>query len=120
MQFGTPKESSNSVVLKYTDPESIRAAVENYAEALKSKHSHIQRIIWFGSWINGTYSPGSDVDICIVVSRSNMRPHERAPQFLPDKFPVGMDIHVYTEQEFEKLKTSAPQMHECIAGGSIM
>lgn len=68
----------SSVVVKFTDPNSIRDAVARFAGSLRSIHPEIQRIIWFGSWVKGTYTPGSDVDICIVVSETAIRARDRA------------------------------------------
>lgn len=120
MQSDTPKESSSSVVLKYTDPERVCAAVEEFAASLRKNYPHIRMIYWFGSWVNGTFSAGSDVDICIVVSESELRRHERTAEFLPNAFPVGMDLHVYTVKEFESLHESAPELYAAITAGRLL
>ena len=93
----------SSVRIKYTDPAVVQAAVRAHANALRRRDPSILRIHWFGSWTTGTFTPGSDVDLCIVV-RENRKPRrERSVDYLPSSFPVGLDLHVYTEQEFEEL-----------------
>jgi predicted nucleotidyltransferase len=52
------------------------------------------RIIWFGSWINGYLGPGSDLDICLVVSHTGLLARDRLPNYLPAGYPVGLDLLV--------------------------
>nr|WP_322822918.1 hypothetical protein [Chloroflexus sp.] len=38
-------------------------------------------MIWFGSWVNDLPSPGSDVDLCLIVSTADKPPRERVADF---------------------------------------
>ncbi len=61
--------------------------------------------------------PGSDVDLGMVVS-STLKPfHERHVDYLPVGFPVGLDIQVYTVDEFELLPDRAPGLYQAIILG---
>lgn len=73
--------------------------------------------MWFGSWVSGTPGPGSDVDLCLVLSQSDKRFRERIPDYLPGAFPVGLDLFPYTEDELERLLTESPGWREALAGG---
>lgn len=108
----------SSVVFKYADRSLVQSAVSAYAARLRQEHAEIERIIWFGSWRTGIPSPGSDVDLCLVVSASDIPFHERASKYLPLGFPVGVDLLVYTTSEFERLKTSSPGMYAAITAGT--
>jgi predicted nucleotidyltransferase len=66
------------------------------------------RIIWFGSWINGYLGPGSDLDICLVVSHTGLLARDRLPNYLPAGYPVGLDLLVYTADEFDQLGRLSP------------
>lgn len=110
-------DSSNTVVIKSADPERIAREVEAYARALRSAHPEIRRLIWFGSWVNGTATPGSDVDLCLVLGHSDLVPRDRIPQYLPSGFPVGLDLFPYTEEELEELRESHPGWHRTILAG---
>lgn len=110
-------ESSTSVRVRYADPNAIRRAVESYATAVRAAHPEVQRMRWFGSWVTGCWSPGSDVDLCIVVDRSTKAARERVPDYLPSTFPVGIDLFVYTEDEFERLRTEHPSFAKAIDAG---
>ena len=107
----------NSVVIKSIDKDQIRDAVTAYALQLREKHSEIRQVIWFGSWVTGLPSPGSDVDLCLVVSSSDKSPRDRISDYLPLGFPVGIDLVVYRQDEFERLKESSPGWHAAITSG---
>jgi len=77
----------------------------------------IIRIIWFGSWVNGYPSPGSDVDLCLIIPRSDQPARDRISAYLPVGFPVGSDLFVYTEAEFEGLGRLSPGWQQEILKG---
>lgn len=95
----------------------MRQRVELLAATWRRHHPEISRIIWFGSWVNGLPTPGSDVDICLIVTHAAKPRHERAPDYLPAGFPVGLDLVVYTETEFARLSDDSPQWHRAIVAG---
>ena len=104
----------NSVVIKSTDRESISQAVRSYAAQLRREHTEIERIIWFGSWVTGLPSPGSDVDLCLILSKSDNPPRDRISDYLPLGFPVGVDLFAYTHEEYERL---SPGWKKAISSG---
>ena len=91
--------------------------VADYVARLRAKHPEIERVIWFGSWTTGIPLPGSDVDLCLVLSTSDKPPRERISDYLPLGFPVGIDLFAYTQAEFERLKETSPSWYEAIASG---
>ncbi|MBU0511085.1 MAG: nucleotidyltransferase domain-containing protein [Chloroflexi bacterium] len=113
----TQQPYSSSVIIKSVDREAIARAVWEYATELRRRYTEIERIIWFGSWITGLPSPGSDVDICLVVTDSSKPRHIRSVDYLPFGFPVGMDVHVYTRAEFERLTETSPHWFCAISTG---
>lgn len=74
-------------------------------------------MIWFGSRVNGTPAPGSDVDVCVVISRSDRRLRDRIGDYLPFGFPVGIDLFPYTAAELDRLRDEHPAWHRAIAAG---
>jgi len=118
--LSVPRQSSGSVEIKYTDPKLIDAAVRQFAAELKDRDSTVRRILWFGSWTKGTFSPGSDVDLCIIVDHDDRPRRERLPDYLPRRFPVGVDLFIYTEAEFRKLATEHPELYREISSGICM
>jgi len=56
-----------------------------------------------GSRAKETHTAASDVDLLVLIRSGTepalLRPHDRIPAYLPDSFPVGLDLFVYTEEE---------------------
>jgi predicted nucleotidyltransferase len=107
----------NSVVVKSSDKIRIQGAVKSYVEWLYATHSEVEKVIWFGSWINGLPTPGSDVDLCLIVSKSSKNRRDRVQDYLPVGFPVGVDLFVYTGDEFQALPKRSPEWYRAIMAG---
>ena len=110
-------ESSISARVRYAEPEPIRKAVRGYAREVRSAHPEVRSIRWFGSWVRGDAGVGSDVDLCIIVDRSDKSRRDRIVDFLPRVFPVGIDLFVYTSAEFDALGAEHPSMRKAIDSG---
>ncbi len=83
----------------------MRRAMDAYAIRLLAGHPEIEEIVVFGSFAEGNWAPGSDLDIFIVLSGSSVPVRERIPALLPGAFPVGVDLFPYTRDE---MATRAP------------
>jgi predicted nucleotidyltransferase len=107
-------------VIRWADPDRIAAAVSEYAEALRNRRPGVSDIYWYGSWVSGRATPSSDVDLCVVIDVDDRRPRDRLPDYLPARFPVGMDLVVLTEGEMAALPERAPSWHRAIVAGRRM
>ena len=115
-----PSGSSASVRIISRARDRLERAVEELTGRLLREHPDLERVIWFGSWITGRPGPGSDVDLCLVLRESPLPFRERIPRFLPDGFPVGLDLFPYTIAELEQLRLDSPQWHRCLTGGRVI
>ena len=106
-----------SVVVKSADRHRIQQAVRSYVEWLYATHPEVEKVIWFGSWIRGLPTPGSDVDLCLILSESNKTMRERVCDYLPVGFPVGLDLFPYTREEFDSLSERSPGWYKTIVEG---
>ena len=104
-------------MIKSINRAEIAQAVHAYAYRLHRDFPEITRIIWFGSWVHGHPSPGSDVDLCLVISHTDLPSRDRASHYLPVGFPVGVDLLVYTQEEFERLDQVSPGLKREILKG---
>ena len=77
--------------------------MDEYARRLLGTRPDVEQIIVFGSFETGTYAPGSDLDVFIVMSRSERPVRERIRELLPGPFPVPMDVFPYTHAEMASL-----------------
>ncbi len=107
----------NTVVIRSIDRAKVQGAVQEYARQIRQSHPEVLRVIWFGSWVTGHPTPGSDVDICLVLSWADKPVRERLPEYLPSKFPVGVDLFIYTQDELEQLQQASPGWYQAIASG---
>jgi len=107
----------NSVVIKSIDRNQIREAVFSFAKQVRHQHPEVERVIWFGSWVTGLPTPASDVDLCLILSSSDIPPRDRVSDYLPLGFPTGIDLFAYTNEEFERLQHSNPGWYEAIISG---
>lgn len=107
-------------MVRWADPERIESAVRGWAEEQRRRHPELSRIYWYGSWVSGRATPSSDVDLCVVLTHDDRPPRHRVPDFLPDRFPVGVDLLVVTEGELEELARRTPGWHEAITSGRRM
>jgi predicted nucleotidyltransferase len=107
----------SSVVVKSADKSRIQRAVESYVEWLYATHPEVEKVIWFGSWINGLPTLGSDVDLCLILSKSSKPMRDRVCDYLPVGFPVGVDLFPYTEEELDALPERSPGWYKTIVQG---
>jgi predicted nucleotidyltransferase len=82
----------SSVEIKSVDEARIRLCMQQYAERLLSANPEVEEIVVFGSFANGNYAPGSDMDVLIVLRNSEKPVWDRITDFLPNAFPVGLDL----------------------------
>ena len=80
------------------DEKGIKKALASYAKTLKKK-DNVEAVYLCGSWAKGTHTPYSDMDLLIVVKEDPRPPRDRLPAYLPDRFPVSLDLFVYTKEE---------------------
>lgn len=96
----------DTVEITWFDRAAVERALQEHVGRLSARYPEIEEIVLFGSVAKGTPVPGSDVDLLIVLQASDRRFIDRIPAFLPDRFPVGVDVFPYTREELERMKRS--------------
>ena len=81
--------------------------MDEFAAWLFRNRPEVDEIVVFGSFTDGTYAPGSDIDIFLLLSSSRKEVRDRVPDYLPGAFPVGIDLFPYTQREIESLRPSS-------------
>jgi predicted nucleotidyltransferase len=110
----------STVEIKSTKPELIQHAVREYCNWLFQQFPEVQSVLWFGSWVSGIPTPGSDVDLCLIIDRSDQPFRDRISKYLPIGFPVGVDIFPYTQEELQRLETERPEWYQTITSGRLL
>lgn len=109
---------SGTLAVKRNNQAAVEQAVRSWARRIGDRRPEVRRIIWFGSRVRGIPSPGSDVDVCIVLASSDKPFRERVGDYLPFGFPVGMDLFPYTVAELDRLRIAHPSWYEAITSGT--
>lgn len=99
-----PGKSSNSVKVFFADKNRVLREVKDYAAKLRRASPEVLKIGLFGSYATGTFSPGSDVDLLIILRKSSKRFLDRIPDYFPENLSVGCDLFPYTAKEIETMK----------------
>ena len=83
------------------DHELLQTITTRISEAV-----HPEKIILFGSWARGEWSPQSDIDLLIIQESDLSRPQRYAQvRRLFWGMGVPMDILVYTPEEFARYQS---------------
>ena len=105
-----------------TEPDSVtrrRAVLEaelaRYVQLLR-EHYAPQRIRWFGSLISGEVKEWSDIDL-VIIKETERQFLDRTREVLQLLRPqVGVDILVYTPDEFDQLVQQRAFVRDEIVG----
>ncbi|BCV25955.1 MAG TPA: nucleotidyltransferase domain-containing protein [Firmicutes bacterium] len=88
-------------IIAANEPE-VRRALRQYVASLK-KRQEVKAVYLCGSWARGRHSPYSDVDLLVLLSAGDQRrPFDRVPDYLPARFPVSLDLFIYTKEELAR------------------
>lgn len=98
-----PVRSLDSSVLRWPDDETVVAAVRAWAEDARGRRPGVRKIGYFGSYARGDWGVGSDLDVLVIVDRSDEPFERRALDFDATGLPVPTDVFVYTSEEWHRL-----------------
>jgi predicted nucleotidyltransferase len=92
------------VILSVNYDELIQTLKEISAR-IKDKFDFVLKIYLFGSFAKGNYTPESDLDILIVLSRCDLPFIERRDLFVDffKEIPFDLNIFAYTEDEIGEM-----------------
>ena len=109
-----PVKSLNSAVLKWPDPSAVLAALQSWTLIENERHPELVRLGYFGSYARGDWGVGSDLDLLAIVRESSLPFERRGCQWSVEKLPVPAEILVYTESEWETMRTSGSRFANVI------
>jgi len=82
---------------------------------------NVAAVYVFGSFARGQAVPGSDVDLLVVLHEDPRPPRERIGDYLPQGFPVGVDVIPWTEAELDTRLAAGDRMaHTILAEGEAL
>lgn len=98
-----PVRSLSSSVLTWPDAREVDEAVRRWVDRVVMIHPEVVRVGYFGSYARGDWGVGSDLDLIIIVDRSDEPFERRAARWDATELPVPTDVLVYTRDEWEDL-----------------
>jgi predicted nucleotidyltransferase len=107
-----PVRSLNSAVFKWPDRETVLAAARTWAAALRQRDPTVAQIVCIGSYARADWGVGSDLDVIVFLTQSDLSALERSRRYHPDEVPVPADLWVYTRAEWEKPASDSPRVAE--------
>ena len=114
-----PVRLLNSSVIKWPDKKRVQQALQKWALEIKGEHSNVVRIGYFGSYARGDWGVGSDLDIIVVVKKSELPRERRAIPFDKESLPVPADLLVYTIDEWKTLSESGSKFTKMISREAV-
>ena len=98
-----PVRLLSSPVLKWPDAQTVDKAVRRWAEDINQNRKDVLRIGYFGSYARGDWGVGSDLDLIVIVKRSDLPFERRSVSWNVTGLPVPVDLLIYTQEEWNEL-----------------
>ncbi|CAN5525535.1 nucleotidyltransferase domain-containing protein [soil metagenome] len=98
-----PVRSSTSSVFRWPGPDEVDRAARAWARGLLESHAEVLAVGYFGSYARGDHGVGSDLDLVVLLSRSEFSPERRSLGWPLESLPVPAEVLVYTAEEWRGL-----------------
>ncbi|MBC7226359.1 MAG: nucleotidyltransferase domain-containing protein [Thermoflexales bacterium] len=101
------------------DAEALRQRLEEIAARIRREHPRVQDVLLFGSFVRGDFTPRSDVDVAILLSRDGEPFLKRTDAFV-DYFadlPLDVNLLVYTQEELGRMLAEGNRLARAIVEG---
>jgi predicted nucleotidyltransferase len=90
-------------VLKWPDAKTVDGAARRWAAKIAQARPDVLRLGYFGSYARGDWGVGSDLDVIIILDKSDKPFEMRASEWDTLELPVPTDVLVYTQEEWQNL-----------------
>lgn len=100
------RSSLGGVTTTFLDAEPLIAGLRDRARKLVTTKPDVLEISLFGSLVKGTYGPGSDADLLVILTEDDRRFIDRTAEFLEwfSGLGVPVDVFAYTVEEIQQMK----------------
>lgn len=103
---------------RFADSKKVLALARQFSCRVAAARPEVRRIILFGSFARGDYGTRSDLDLLIVLDRSDKAMGERLHDYLQFSSGYPTDILPLTEQEITaRLADRDPFLSQILAEG---
>ena len=98
-----PVRSLDSSILRWPDRDAVDRAVRVFGVEVAGANDRVVRVGYFGSYAKGNWGVGSDVDLVLILERSEEPFERRALPYDAGRLPVPADLFVYTVAEWDRM-----------------
>ncbi|MFW6121784.1 MAG: nucleotidyltransferase family protein [Petrotogales bacterium] len=109
-----PVRSLNSSVMKWPTKDQVLQAFNNWKNNVCKNNENIISVGYFGSYARNDSGVGSDLDLVIIVKKTDKPFEKRSTEWDLSSLPVPVDLLIYTQEEWGKLKKENNQFIEKI------
>lgn len=109
-----PVRSLNSSVMRWPNRNVVDAAIQEWTKTNVSENSAVMAIGYFGSYARDKAGVGSDLDVVMILSESNIPFNQRAIDWDFQSIPVPVEVLVYTLAEWQRLQDNQPRFYQTL------
>lgn len=99
-----PKTSSGSLKIFSQDINAVKRLLKKTLKIWKAEHPEICSVFIFGSFVKGDFTPGSDIDVLLILSDSKRSFRDRLAKYYPENFPISVDLFPFTISEIKEMR----------------
>jgi predicted nucleotidyltransferase len=106
---------------RFVDVEEVLALARDTALRIAAEHPEVIRILLFGSFARGDYGTRSDLDVLIILHKSDKSIAERLDEFLRYCPSYPTDMFPLTESEVEsRLRQGDLFLRRAVSEGIVL
>ena len=106
---------------RFADREELLSLARETAERIATAQPYVREGILFGSFARGDYGTRSDLDLLVILDRSDKPARERLVDFLEYTSNYPMDIFPLTQAEIEsRLREGDPFLRRVMREGILL
>lgn len=110
-----PVRSLNSSVIKWPPGKKVEESLNQWSNRLTKERDDVVRIGYFGSYANGNWGVGSDLDVIIILEESDEPFERRGAYFDTSAIPVPVELLVYTREEWKKMEKENVSFYDSVS-----
>ena len=114
-----PVRSLNSSVFKWPNRAQVEIALRDWAAIAIEEHPEMLRLGYFGSYARSDWGVGSDLDLLVVVSQTQIPFEQRSLSWDLSQLPIPAELLIYTEQEWQRMKMEQGKFARTLAEEAV-
>lgn len=106
-----PVRSLNSSVMKWPSKKEVEKSLNEWSKRLNKERDDLTKIGYFGSYAKENWGVGSDLDLIIILEKSEKPFERRGIDFDTSPIPVPTELLVYTRKEWRNMQVEKNEFY---------